>query len=385
MKKVVFPLVVTLLLVGMLGCSPETATTTTTALFPTAAPEISVPEAFELTAFDSYIEETGYPIDGNLQGYRFEDCQVVISADNIIISHSQFVNSQVFVNNRNNVTFQGCIFSDLYQYEHTALMLYQSEDISIDDCQFLENYIGLGVHESTAAITGCRFENNNGHNAVVIGEGSSAEVTGSYFYGSFPHAMLIMNREGFPEAAMEITSNLIEFTGQDAINFEDYRDATPTLVAGNVIRNTGWSAVLVEYNSWNANITIRDNWIERTGIDWTLPVHDLLPESYQPGWGHGVLIEDSSRVTVERNRIILAGQNGIEVRNSREVTLDDNGIDCADVGVAVYGYHESSLSREVSPLSPDDADGSLVVASGNVIYAASREWEVDEVSALLWN
>ena len=227
----------------------------------------------------------------------------------------------------------------------------------------------------------CQY--NNGHNALVIGEGSSVKAAGNYFYGSFPHAILVMNREASPDAFVEITRNIIEYTGQDAIDFEDYRNALPSLVTHNVIRNTGWSAIIVEYNSWEANITISDNWIECTGIEWTLPVHALQLEQYQPGWGHGILIEDSSLVTIERNRVALAGENGIEIRNSREVELKGNGIDCTQVAIAVYEHNISSLSRPFSPLLPENAGGSQVIAVDNVIYQAFQDYEVDEKSELV--
>jgi parallel beta-helix repeat protein len=207
-------------------------------------------------------------------------------------------------------------------------------------------------------------------------------VEGNYFYGNFPHALLVMNREGAPEASVEIIGNIIEFTGEDAIDFEDFRNASPSLVANNIIRRTGWSAVLVEYNSWESGITISDNWIEGTGIEWPLAVHTLQPEGFQEGWGHGILIEDSSRVTVERNRNISAGQNGIEIRNSRDISVRENGIDCLHSSIAAYGYLASSLSRPFSPLLPENAGGSQVTAVANVIYAASHDYDVDSMSIM---
>lgn len=192
-----------------------------------------------------------------------------------------------------------------------------------------------------------------------------------------------MNREASPDAFVEITRNIIEYTGQDAIDFEDYRNASHSLVTSNVIRNTGWSAIIVEYNSWEADITISDNWIEGTGVDWTVPVHALQPEKYQQGWGHGILVEDSSLVSIERNRITLAGQNGIEIRNGRKVELKNNGIDCTQVAMAIYDYQLSSLSRPFSPLLKENAGGSKVTARDNTVYRASQDYEVDEESELV--
>jgi hypothetical protein len=381
MKKVVLlPLLsVFLIIISSCGVSP----TTSPLLFPTVPPDIDVPDRFELTGLEIHISDQQYLIEESIEGCRFENSQVLVAGDDIVIKNSMFVNSQVFVNSRINVSFQSSIFTELNAYEQTSLMIYQSDNITVDNCQFTDNYIGLGIHESGAEVSHSRFENNNGHNALVIGEGSSVRVTGNYFYGSFPHAILIMNREAYPGAGVEITGNVIEFTGQDAIDFEDYRNASPSLVAHNIVKNTGWSAITVEYNSWEASINISENWIEATGIVWTLPLHPLQPEEYQPGWGHGILIEDSSLVTIAGNRITLAGQNGIEIRNGREVALKGNGIDCVHVALAVYEYNGSSLNRLFSPLLPENAGGSQVIAIGNVVYEASQEYEVDENSELV--
>ena len=381
MKKVVLLPLLSIFLIILSSCS--VASTTSPLLFPTVPPDIDIPESFELTGLETHIKDRQYRLESGIEGYLFENSRVVVTNDDIEIKNSMFINSQVFINSRSNVSFQRSIFTELNAYEQTALMIYQSEDISINNCQFTNNYIGLGIHESDAEIACSRFENNNGHNALVIGEGSSAVVAGNYFYGNFPHAILIMNREAYAGAFVEITHNVIEFTGQDAIDFEDYRNASPSMVTHNIIRNTGWSAITIEYNSWEADITISDNWIEGTGIEWTLPLHALQPEEYQSGWGHGILVEDSSLVTIEQNRITLAGENGIEIRNGREVELKNNGIDCVQVALAVYGYNPSSLNRPFSPLLPENARNSEVIAVGNVIYEASREYEVDKNSELI--
>ena len=258
----------------------------------------------------------------------------------------------------------------------------ESVNISVIRCGFFNNYIGMGVHTGGAEVRESRFENNKGHNALVIGEGSAVMVEGNYFYGSFPHAILIMNREESPQAKVDIIGNIIEQTGEDAINFEDYRHASESLVVGNIIRNTGWSAVIVEYNSWDSNITISDNWIEGTGITWELPVHPLQPDEFQPGWGHGILVEDSSGVDIEDNRILAVGENGIEIRNGQDVLVKGNGINCILVGIGAYGYNSASLNREFSPLLPENAGGTRATATGNIIYEAETDYEIDERSEL---
>jgi len=267
----------------------------------------------------------------------------------ITVTESEFINCLVYIEGAKDVTFDSVVFRDLSQYETTALNADRCQDLTVHKCRFADNFIGMGIHATSADIAGNRFENNNGHNALVIGEGSQADVTGNYFYGSFPHAILILNREASPLARVDIADNIIDQTGEDAIDFEDYATTTPSTVAGNIITNSGWSAVVIEYNSWEAGITVEDNWIEGTGIDWELTTHPSQPEAFHPGWRHGILIEDSSGIHITNNRILAAGENGIDVRNGRDIALAENGINCAETGIGAYRYTEASLSRQFSP------------------------------------
>ncbi len=333
---------------------------------------------FELQNLTTTLTGQKVEINQSIENYEFKNCEVWLNGDGIEISKCLFENSLVFAAEINNAVFNRVIFQNFNQYERTALSINDSQAIVVRNSMFVGNYIGLVIHFSSIEIVGNRFEGNNGHNALVIGEGSSAVVKGNYFYGSFPHAILIMNREEAPEAKVIISDNIIDQTGEDAIDFEDYRNAAPSIVSNNLITNSGWAAVIVEYNSWQSNITVENNWIENTGIDWKLPTHNLQPERFQPGWGHGILVEDSNRVRIINNRILSVTENGIEIRNSREVEITGNGIDCNQAGIGVYRYNEYSLYREFSPLSEENAGDSQVIADNNVIYSAQRDYAVDE-------
>jgi parallel beta-helix repeat protein len=147
--------------------------------------------------------------------------------------------------------------------------------------------------------------------------------------------------------------------------------------------NTGWSAVLIEYNSWDSNITVKGNWVEGTGIPWDLPLHTLNPETFSAGWGHGILIEDSSMVTVIDNRILGAAETGIEVVNAQNIVLKNNGISSTGTGIGVRRYNESSLQREYSPLQPGNAGSAIVSVSGNNFLETKEDYYVDEFSELI--
>jgi len=40
---------------------------------------------------------------------------------------------------------------------------------------------------------------------------------------------------------------------------------------------------------------------------------------------------------------VSATENGIEIRNSRDVVVEGNGIDCKQMGIGVYRHNEYSL------------------------------------------
>lgn len=352
-------------------------------LYPAEPPEFVMPVECHLDDFTDRLAGQKVNIDRDTSGKLFENCEVWITARDICITDSAFINCRVYVCDSADILFERVVFRDQDIYERAALSINDSNNVSIVGSQFTGNYIGLGIHGSSAQVSGCRFENNNGHNALVIGEGSSVNVSGNYFFGSFPHALLVMNREGSAQASVTISGNLIDQAGEDAIDFEDFRDAAPSCVTGNIITSTGWSAVLVEYNSWNANIVISGNWIENTGIDWRGEVHPNQGDKFQNGWGHGIMVEDASAVLIERNRIISAGENGIMVRNGRDIRLEANGIGCSGTGIAVYNHLPSALSRPFSPLLPERAGNSHVTAEGNVIMQAERDYYTEPSSTLI--
>ena len=371
-----------IILVSMLslGCKDGDASESSTFPFPDEPPDITIPEKFELEGQLATIQGQRVDINSSTENQRYCDCEVSINGQDISVRNCEFINSPVYVNNSQNILMETVIFRDLNRYEQAALSINNSDSISVSECRFEDNYIGLGVHGSSVVVSENRFENNNGHNALLIGEGSSAEVSGNYFYGSYPHAMLILNREGNEQASVDIHHNTIDQTGEDAIDFEDYRGASPSRVFANIITNSGWSAIIVEYNSWEADITIQDNWIEGTGIPWDLPIHPLQPDQFQAGWGHGILVEDSGQVYILNNRILLADGNGIEVTNGRNITITGNGIACSQVGIGLYSFHESSLYRDFSPLQPESAGGSQAIVNDNTIFEAQQDYEVDEFS-----
>jgi parallel beta-helix repeat protein len=365
------------------GCNDnDTSKSSASFPFPAEPPDVTIPIEFELDGQLTTIQGQRVHFNSDIENQRFSNCEVSFTGQDMQIRNCEFIDSTVYINDSEDILLERVVFRNLDKYEQATLSLNDSNNITIRDCQFKANYIGLGIHSSSVFISKNRFEHNNGHNALLIGEGSSAEVSGNYFYGSFPHAILVLNRESSEQAAVDIHHNLIDQTGEDAIDFEDYRGASASRVFANIITNSGWSAIIVEYNSWEANITIQNNWIERTGIPWELSVHPLQPDRFQAGWGHGILVEDSSQVSIINNRILLTSGNGIEITNGRNITVAGNGITCSQVGIGLHSFNESSLHRDFSPLTQENAGGSQAIVYDNTIFKSRQDYEVDEFSQL---
>ena len=170
--------------VGITSCKPPVQPVPPP--FPAAQPEISVPAEFKLSGPFTTWQDQKVNIDSNISHRLFRNCEVQIVSDNVVISDSSFENSVVLIDVKSNVVFDRVIFRDLNQYEKTTLSVNNSRGIVVRDCRFVNNYIGLGVHGSSAEVLSNRFEGNNGHNALMIGEGSSVKVRGELLLRQFP-------------------------------------------------------------------------------------------------------------------------------------------------------------------------------------------------------
>ncbi|MCK4783717.1 MAG: hypothetical protein KAV87_08210, partial [Desulfobacteraceae bacterium] len=219
-SQILAELLILLILVNCISCNTSEPVTPVT--FPETRLDLDIPMQFELQNLTTTLTGQKVEINQSIQNYEFNNCEVSLNGDGIEISNCLFENSLVFAAKINNAVFDRVIFQNFNQYERTALSINNSQAIVVRNSMFVGNYVGLGIHSSSIEIVDNRFVGNNGHNALVIGEGSSAVVKGNYFYGSFPHAILIMNREEAPEAKVIISGNIIDQTGEDAIDFEDY-------------------------------------------------------------------------------------------------------------------------------------------------------------------
>ena len=88
---------------------------------------------------------------------------------------------------------------------------------------------------------------------------------------------------------------------------------------------------------------------------------------------------------IVRGSIIVDNQdNGIDIKNSRETTLEGNFVTRNVFGVSVMKYLESSLTRGFSPMAEENVGYSFVTRIGNIVFCNTEEdWFVEEGSRLI--
>jgi len=362
-----------------------------------APPFIPTPKPLELwEPLETFVGES-MDVTIGIVGKGCRDCLLTVKGrDGIVISSCTFVNSKIVVEDSSDFEFSLCRLDDYYVHEDAALQIHGSSGVLLDRCEVVNNSVGVAIGNcSDVEIMDCLFEGNDQHNAVTGLDCRGARIHGNLFRFNFPHALMITNWEGDPLDQLDIYGNVFDRNIEDAINFEEFRgQAEATLVRGNLFNGTSWAGVNVEYNSWNANIVIEGNYIDRNGLlvediledgrpTSVYPAHSHQPEPYSAGWGHGIMLEDCCGVTVARNVIVSNVESGIDVKNARDIVVENNTIALNRVGVYVAGYQESSLIRDFSPLALVDSGFSEVTKARNSVFLnVEEDWLVEEGSTV---
>lgn len=309
-------------------------------------------------------------ISSDTDSARFEGCTVFVKESGISITRSEFVNSRIFFEFVSDVVFSDNIVRDYSVHEEAAITVGVSENIVLRHNHIKDNAVGVAVGESqNTRIEDNIFDSNYQHNAIAMYK-SSGEVSGNLFRYNFPHGILVHFVPEHGETAVYIHDNMFLMNVEDAINFEDWSDAKDeSKIYNNIIARTAWAGINVEYNSWNANILIENNHISESGYPIEVfPKNPNAPEKWDNGWGHGIKIEDCSGITVKDNTILDNDENGIDIRNCRNVTLQGNTVAGNNIGIFIGGPDPGSFTRDVSPLSEENAGPSIVSYKDNHVF-----------------
>jgi parallel beta-helix repeat protein len=314
-------------------------------------------------------------IDSNTDSTRFENCTVTIRTPGTRITRTEFVNCSVFFESVSNVVFSDNIVRDFSVYEQAALNVYDSDNIVFRHNHIKDNTVGISVAESqNIEFRDNIFENNYQHNAIALYK-SSGDISGNLFRYNFPHGILVhfIPEEG--STSILIQNNTFSMNVEDAINFEDWRDARDeSVISGNLITKTNWAGILIEYNSWDANILIENNYVSQSGYPLgEFPESRLGRDEWNQGWQHGIKLEDCSGVTLRRNTVVDNNEHGVDIRNSRKIFLQSNTIAGNQVGIFSGEPLPSSYTRDISPLFEENAGRSIVVYENNTVYGNGED------------
>jgi hypothetical protein len=315
-------------------------------------------------------------LDADTSGARFDGCLVRVVGAGVTITGSEFIGSRVQIESVSHVVFANNVVHDYRVHETAAVVVSNCSDVEISHNHVYSNAVGLGVGESRDVVLQDNvFERNYQHNAVSLYK-SSAEIRGNVFRYNYPHAILAHFVPERGPTSVSVTGNLFDMNIEDAIDFEDWRDASDrSSIAGNVIYRTNWAGINVEYNSWNANIRIEGNYVAESGY----PIEEFprgMPgsEQWSDGWQDAVKLEDCSGVVVAGNVLVHNRGSGVDVSNCRDVALTDNVVAENGVGLRIGGPNRGSFTRDVSPLQQEDASPSEVICADNELWGNGEDY-----------
>lgn len=318
-------------------------------------------------------------ITSDVDSMRFNNCNVYVKGSGINITRSEFTKSRIFLESVSHIMFSDNIVKDFPIYEEPAIKVSESRNIIFRHNEIVNNSVGIAIGESQDVIVQNNiFNSNYQHNAVSMYR-SSGNISGNHFKYNFPHGVLVHFIPEQGKTTVNIHENIFFMNIEDAINFEDWANAPDiSRISNNIITKTAWAGINIEYNSWNANIHIENNYINESGYPIELfPKNPNAPEEWGNGWEHGIRLEDCSGVIVKDNIILDNNENGIDIRNCRDVTLTGNTITGNDVGIISGGANPYSFIRDISPLSAENAAPSIVFYKDNHIYS-NNENIIDE-------
>jgi len=314
-------------------------------------------------------------INSDTHSARFERCTIFVKASGISITRSEFINSRIFFESVSDVVFSDNVVRDYPVHEEAAIMVGISKDIVFRHNHIQNNTVGIAVGESQhILIENNILDSNYQHNAIAMYK-SSGEISGNLFRYNFPHGILVHFIPEHGVTTVHIHDNIFFMNIEDAINFEDWANARDeSKISNNVITRTAWAGINIEYNSWDANIVIENNYINESGYPIEeFPKNPNAPEEWTNGWAHGIKLEDCSGITVEDNTILDNNRNGIDIRNCRNVALRGNTIAGNETGIFIGGPDPGSFTRDVSPLSEANAGPSVVSYKDNYVFKNNED------------
>lgn len=353
-------------------------------------PPLATPEPVPLPQPTAEYKDQTLQITEDVRGARFENCTLEVQdARGLVISGNLLVNSRIVVKNSADVTIADNVIRDYYNTPDAVIRAYDSPRFLVQHNFIADNTGGIYMVGCPGAVIRQNiFEGNDQKSGVILYAPDGAKVQGNLFRYNYPNAVYILNPDGAAHAQFDILDNTMTANVGDAIKIQTYSSSRTSRIQGNRITLSGWAGINIEWNSWDANIVIEGNYIDHSGMltvdildeegrpTSIYPAHEHQTAPYGPaGWREGVRLEDCSGIVLRDNVIVNNGGNGVDIRNGRGIVIDGGLISRNAIGLRLGRFRESSLTRPMSPLAPEDAGDSRVSLTDPTI-ANNRQHEV---------
>ncbi len=314
-------------------------------------------------------------ITEDVRGARFENCTLEVQdAHGLVISGNLLVNSRIVVHDSADVTIADNVVRDYYNAPDAVIRAYDSPRFVVEHNYIADNSGGIYMVGCPGTVIRRNiFEGNDQKSGIILYAPAGVKVEDNLFRYNSPSAIYILNPDGENYAQFDILDNLITANVGDGLRIQAFSSSRTSRIQGNRVTLSGGPGLIIEYNCWDANIVIENNYIDHSGMltanildeegrpTSIYPAHENQAAPYRPAVSRdGIRLEDCSGIVLRDNVIVNNGGNGVDIRNGRGIVMEGNFISRNAIGLRLGKFLESSLTRSQFPLAPENAGDSRV-------------------------
>ncbi|MFO7792168.1 MAG: right-handed parallel beta-helix repeat-containing protein [Candidatus Saliniplasma sp.] len=223
--------------------------------------------------------------------------------------------------------------------ENPGLIL-GSDSVSIEGSNFEDNFIDVTIESATPSINECSFENST-HGGIISQNSSfksfNNEFTHSYGYGikaiggsPILTSNRILNNKGIylENTSARVSSHEIKNTLENGVTIQE---GAP-LIEDNIFINNPTAV-----RTHNSNVSIIDNTFSGNEVGINIDRgRPLVENNIFEEEGHGLLVQQGSGV-IKNNEVRDIDGWGIDIRDSRNISVKDNNIRGSSFGIRLSG------------------------------------------------
>ncbi|MEA2053672.1 MAG: NosD domain-containing protein [Candidatus Thermoplasmatota archaeon] len=313
---------------------------------------------YENVVVDKRINLMGEDRDTTIIDGDYNDNCIFISANNVCINRFMIRNSTngIYAKSSSNIIISANIIENCFQTRRSGIRIVSSS-AAIYNNIIRNNYRGIFIQSnSNATCYNNTVVYNRGDwpgdtetgNGIYV-ENSVAKIYDNNISYNRPHATLIKYK-----SPVEIYNNIMDSNYEDAVDYEHCTNGG--VVHNNTITNSPATGILVEYDSWNSYITLRDNFISNCGTD--------------SGWGSGIALQDCTEVFVINNTVTNCREAGVDLWRVFDIAVTNNELTNNAQGIYLRNSNNSTVTGNIA--YSNDIYGIQIDVSNNNILINNR-------------